>query len=76
MEKLFALSVLVPKEIVFRNNSSVNTGAFIPGQKLVGACLSDLFPFGFFELLSSFPHEFGLSSCLNDSEFSFQRSLP
>ena len=62
---LFVLSVLVPEGIKFRNNSSSNVDAFIRGQKLVGACLSEIFPF----LLASSPLEFGLNSCLNDSEF-------
>lgn len=60
------------KEIKFRNNSSMNVDAFILGQKLVGACLSHIFSF----LLASSPHEFGLNSCLNGSEFPLQRSLP
>lgn len=41
-------SFFVLKEIVFRNNSSANPDAFIPGPKLAGACLSDLSHFGFF----------------------------
>lgn len=41
--------------------------------KLVGACLSDCFPFWFH--VASFSCDFGLNSCLGDTEFYLKVSV-
>lgn len=46
---------------------------FHPRPKLVGACLSDYFPLWFH--VASFSCDFGLNSCLGDTEFYLKVSV-